>query len=104
MHHGTSQFDSPSAVTEISSDILSMEIQPTVASEMTNLVLDVKSDQQDLDITIMNQLGQIQSSVLAGKASAGIQTIEIGSDLSNGVYFVVARIGNQVLTKKFILQ
>ncbi len=102
----TSQFDAPviDAVAEIAATDLTMNIQPTIASSNTTLVLEVVKDQSDLEITIVNQLGQVQSTVLAGKVSAGTQTIEIGNDLSNGVYFAVARIGNQVLTQRFILQ
>ncbi len=102
----TSEFEMQviDGIEDIAATELTMNIQPTVATNQTNLILDIQKDQQDLEITIVNQLGQVQSTVLAGKASAGRQSIEIGNDLSKGVYFVTARIGNQVLTKRFILQ
>ena len=102
----TSEFETQviDGIEAIAATDLTMSIQPTIATDQTNLVLDIQKDQKDLEITIVNQLGQVQSTILAGKVSAGTQTIEIGNELSKGIYFVTARIGNQVLTKRFILQ
>lgn len=59
------------------------------------------SESNDVNLKIMNVLGQQVSETNQGRLASGIHTIVLnGENLSSGIYFVNLTIGNKTITKK----
>ena len=87
----------------ISSEIL---IYPNPATEYIILDLIIEKSNQSVGIKIFNQLGMVVKQTNIGNLDLGRNQfkIELGSALNNGIYYVQANIGNNLLaTSRFVI-
>lgn len=89
--------------TESSSPVEFINAYPNPASSSTNLQLNLRKNSQ-VNISVFNILGERVAHFNDLNINAGISSVNwsIG-DLSNGIYFIKANIGREVLTKKLLV-
>lgn len=104
--NATDDFTEPTAVETISSDILKIDLYPTIAENSAQLDLNLSPSSLQVDIRVFNQQGQSVQEVFQGNLNSGAQTMNIEtSRLNSGVYYVSVRAENgAVLTKKLIVR
>jgi hypothetical protein len=75
---------------------------PNPATNRLNIMLE-NSKGENVNVEIMNGVGQTVKTVNIGTASSIYENIDLSS-LSSGVYFVKTSIGEKVATKKLVIQ
>lgn len=94
---GYAESISPTGITESNEDAKLFAIYPNPAQN--NLTIQLSIAIKNSEITIYNNLGQIQKVV--SNINSGIIMIET-IDFPNGVYFIVLKYGGRQVTRKFI--
>ncbi len=93
----------PTAVKDLSNEI-KVSVQPNIIKENAQLVLEL-DEQKDLEIRMVNLLGQEVKAIHSGNLNEGKQIFEIQKEnISNGIYFIQISSEGKTLTEKIIFQ
>ena len=97
---------SPTAVSNISTDILTIELNPTISTNATQLGINLKAQAQDVNIKLYNQNGQAIRNIFKGNLNEGISNMNISTnDLVSGLYYIQIKLSNgSVSTKRLIVK
>ena len=93
-------------VSEIPENEISFQVFPTVTKTSATVELNFKKEQTEVVLELIHPSGRRIATIFEGKATSGTQTFEIDKSLvnSNGLYFLILRSNNAVLTKRIIFQ
>ena len=102
--HFTDTFETPTAVVEISADQLTATLFPTVTSSTATLLIDVQKPQNQAEVRLLGQNGQLLNTLFRGVLQPGTMSLEINQTLASGTYLVLLNTENGILSKKLIIQ
>jgi hypothetical protein len=103
--NATSEF-STVAVQSISEDIAQVSLNPSLATDQTQLTVQINQSSLNVNIHLYDLQGRLQKSIFKGTLTEGLQTFDIStSGLVNGKYFVsMTTEDGRVLTKRLAVQ
>lgn len=87
---------------EIATKDMGVQVYPNPASNMVNVSYELKNN-QEVEVSLMNAMGAIiESSTVNANSGSNAAVINV-EGLSNGIYFVNVKSGDDVVTKKFMV-
>lgn len=101
----TEEFSSVSSTIHLDTEIAQFAVQPNLAVNSAQLVMDIKQDLQEVTIQLINSFGQVVDRLYNGHLFAGEQTLRIErNNLSAGFYFVDIQTEKGRLVKKLVFR
>lgn len=97
------KMEDPNSTNELEKEINSFNVFPNPATDMTNLVFDVKSLTGDAQIHLYNQLGQ---KVMTRDIDIheGLNSYQMPLSVSSGLYQVAIQVENNFITRSLLIQ
>ncbi len=100
------EFSVPSSVSTISEDLINIELFPTIATDHTQLNVNLKDQSMELNIQLFDLSGQAIRPIFQGELTQGMNKLDIATnDLLPGLYLInIQTLDGAVATKKLIIQ
>ena len=106
--HSTTEFETATSTEGLfgSNNFLNMSVQPNISDVQVNVRLDLPASANNLELQLVNLQGQIVRSVFRGSLTAGEHQFEINrAELGlSGMYFIIAKHEQEVITEKVYFQ
>ncbi|MCB9194900.1 MAG: T9SS type A sorting domain-containing protein [Flavobacteriales bacterium] len=83
----------------------SVSLYPNPANDQVNVNLDLSNNASNVELVLTDLLGQQLEVIKKGDLTAGTYNYSLNTtNLSKGIYLVTLKVGNQITTKKLIIE